>query len=408
MKKAALFWYSLPFVFLSGFSCLLVIKSMTNVSFSDSFSSIFDKNIFLGSALHENSPEDVAAGMCSSESKSIQTSMVSDSDLQELAKYESVCNSLVTKTVAFSISVDFGGSSPLLLSQARALSGKLNEFSSVGVKPVVLVSPAYENQKGDVSSYFASMASSESYKNFFLLLKSLGVTDQEMGLWIFLPEANLPNWDHKNISSSDFSNSLNKFFTDLKMVFPYAQGGVLLNAATYETDNFDWTDREYASLIPYVKDIRPGLIDNFGIEGFPWMPTKDSGSFGVLDSREYLNPRLAMEAADKLGIKKITFFTGTFSKKYTLDVEKQVIIDPGDRKDILNGIISEVSSTEKKGFDVAISLLVSDESSDFSATDWSYWNNSSDTQDPNQFIFKDFVSKMNGLGIPFALNFSRE
>ena len=132
------------------------------------------------------------------------------------------------------------------------------------------------------------------------------------------------------------------------------------------------------------------------------MPPRESGRFGVLDAREYLNAKLAIEAADSLGVRNIRFFTGTFSEKYTLDDDKKIILDPGRRKDMLNGIISEIESAKKKGYSVSASLLVADESAGLHATNWSY--RSGPGSGLHQSVFVDFAVKMNELHIPFSLD----
>jgi len=396
MKNTGIAFYSLIFLGLSLFAFNLVFTSMT------------DRSIFQIHLPKElvNKPADgqipqSQAGRCSDTGSIDRLGEASDPALRRLAEYQNVCNSLVTKTVTISVEVPLDKA--MAEESAHRMADRLKEFSSFGVSPLVMVEPT---KNGTFIGFNAIQAGNldPAVRKFFSTLKSDGVTDPMMGTWVPFPEANLPYWNHVNFVPGDFSAAVNEYLGVMKSQFPGANGSILLNSATYEHENFEWTDGEYVSLVAYVSGIKPGLVDSFGIEGFPWMPPAQSGRFGVFDAREYLNSRLAIEAADKIGVRSLWFNTGTYSRKYTLDKGKTVFIDPGKRKDVLNGIISELETAEKKGYSVSINLLAEDRSNLAEATDWSYWSDPNDLSDMNRAVFVDFSVKMNELGIPFSLN----
>ena len=110
-----------------------------------------------------------------------------------------------------------------------------------------------------------------------------------------------------------------------------------------------------------------------------------------------------MEAADQLGVKEIWFNTGSFSSKYTLDEKITVTITPNKRKDILNGILNEVDTAKSKGYNVWINVFAEDKSNSTEATDWSYWKNPNDRENPHRSVFRDFIVKANEMQLPISL-----
>ena len=163
----------------------------------------------------------------------------------------------------------------------------------------------------------------------------------------------------------------------------------MLNSATYDTTDFEWENGDYVSLLPYVSNIKPGLVDSFGLQGFPWAPSAQSKGVGIYDAREYLNSELAVEAARKIGTREIWFNTGSFSLKYAQDSSKTVAITPQKRKEILNSIYDELSRAKEKGYSVWTNIFSEDKSSVAEATNWTYI----DRDKSNQEVFADFIRK---------------
>lgn len=397
MKKSGIFWYSLVFFGLSFFAFSLVLASMTDgttLHVTSTLKEVYQRGF-------KEKEEVFQIGRCSPEQALVLTKISSLSSLilRNLSEYELVCGSLVTKTLI--VSTDLPKDVLSARRKGEEMAETLAEFSSFGIDPVVLVDPS--DERGPASfQKIVSGAYDPLFREYFSALREKGIRDEAMGMWIPFPSANLPKWNHANISPKEYTVGVNRYLGILKEIFPDAKGGLLLSSSTYENDRFEWSDGEYASLVPYVSGIQPQLVESLGIEGFPWMPPRESGRFGVLDAREYLNAKLAMEAADTLGIRDIRFFTGTFSEKYTLDSDKKIVLDPGRRKDMLNGIIAEVESAKKKGYSVSMTLFVADESASLRATNWSY--RTGPVSYLHQSVFVDFVAKMNDLHIPISLD----
>jgi hypothetical protein len=396
MKVTNIIWYSMIFLGLSVFAFSLVFQSMT------------DRNLIEVPKIYEKSVTDmlVAVGKCSDRAKIEGLEQAKDPHLRKLAEYQAVCDSFVTDRMM--VFTDMPKDELVARAAAKKMAETLKEFSYFGVKPLVIVEPVSEWGLIDFEE-FGTGFYDEWIRAYFSTLKSEGITNEMMGAWVPFPEANLPYWNHANATPKDFAAIVNKYLSFMKAEFPQAKGSVMLNSATYDNDDFDWANGEYVSLIPYVSGIQRGLVDSFGIQGFSWAPPAGSQRSGIFDAREYLNARLAMEAADALGTKEIWFNTGSFGSKYTLDEEKMITIEPGKRKDILNGILSEVATAQQKGYTVWINLFSEDKSRLAEATDWSYWKDYSDVANPHRSVFIDFVTKAREMNLPLSLfDISRE
>lgn len=385
-------WYTFIFIVLSLFAFSLVFRALTNKNIVDApkiYNQIVDSN------------KPLTINQCLEKEKINGLDTATDPHLQKLFEYQEVCGSFVTDRLM--IFTDMPKDKNDSEAKAKAIAATLREFDKVGVIPIVIVEPVSEWGLIDFQE-FGTGFYDEWIDDYFDTLKKEGITDKQMGIWVPFPEANLPYWNHGNASPEDFSLVVNKYLGTMKKYFPEAKGSVLLNSATYETDDFNWENGEYNSLVPYVSKIDKNLVDSFGIQGFSWMPPLDSSrSVGIFDAREYLNSRLAMEAADTLGVKEIWFNTGSFSAKYTLDEELTVTLTPSKRKDVLNGILSEVGVAKEKGYVVWINLFSEDKSQNTEATNWSYWKNHLDSSEPHRTVFSDFIIKANELNIPVAL-----
>lgn len=392
MKIGSIIWYTTIFLALSFFAFTLVFESMLSRRIVD-VPSIYKKSIDAA-----ESPQDI--GECLKKEKIEGLESAVDPHLQKLSEYQDVCNSFVTERLM--IFTDMPKDNIIAAQSAKKMAQTLKEFSQFKVTPIVIIEPVTEWGLIDFKEFGTGFY--DTWINtYFSTLKSEGVTDEQMGIWVPFPEANLPYWNHGNADPQDFSSLVNRYLHGMKKQFPEAQASILLNSATYDKDDFDWENGEYASLIPYVAGIEKGLVNSFGIQGFSWTPPADSSRAGIFDAREYLNARLAMEAADQLGVKEIWFNTGSFSSKYTLDEKITVTITPNKRKDILNGILNEVDTAKSKGYNVWINVFAEDKSNSTEATDWSYWKNPNDRENPHRSVFRDFIVKANEMQLPISL-----
>ncbi len=105
----------------------------------------------------------------------------------------------------------------------------------------------------------------------------------------------------------------------------------------------------------------------------------------------------SVEAAQALGTKTIWFNTGTFGRKYTLDRDSQVTVSASKRKDLLNGIDTEVLRAKAKGYEVTINLFAEDKSATSEATDWSYLSSGEEIQ-----ILSGFINRLKRENIAFS------
>ena len=315
--------------------------------------------------------------------------------LKKLSDYQEICQSSVTtKLMLFE---QMPKDSNDAQTMAAAMASRLIEHSQNGIAPIVIVEPVSTWGLIDYTEFGGGFYDSW-IGEYFDAIKAAGVTDTQMGVWVPFPEANLPYWNNQNATPEDFAAVVNRYLSIMKNRFPTAKGSVLLNSATYSASDFDWQNGEYVSLLPYVSKLDKKYVDSFGLQGFPWMPNAKQVGPGVFDAREYLNTRLAIEAANSLGTKEIWFNTGSFRAKYTLDPALEVSVSPAKRKDILNGITDEVLRAKNLGYTVSINLFSEDKSKANEGTDWSYLGTPEDER-----VFVGFVSRLNSLGIGLSL-----
>lgn len=276
---------------------------------------------------------------------------------------------------------------------ASQVAQTLVEFHNNQVTPLVVVEPTSDWGLIDFKEFQTGFYD-EWINAFFVELKALGITDEMMGIWVPFPEANLPYWNHQNTSPSDFSANINRYVGILKKQFPKAKASILLNSATYPTDDFNWAQGEYLSLIPYVEGINKGLIDSFGLQGLPWMPSANQKGQPIFEPSEYLSQKMSSEAADYLGVKEIWFNTGTFAAKYTGEAEKKVIVPPSVRKQMLDKVIIEAEGLTRRGYNVTVNLFAEDKSQTAEATDWAYWGSEYTQNKNHESILLDFLKEI--------------
>jgi len=312
------------------------------------------------------------------------------SSLRKLGEVEASCGTVAAKNLMIFTSMP--KDTPSAKKMAGEMKNQLLNFQKNGVKPIVVVEPDSAWGLVDFTEFNTGFWN-PWIKAYFDELKALGVTDEMMGTWVPFPEANLPLWNHQNARPSDFSKAVNRYLRTIKIVFPEANGGVLLNSATYETDDFDWSDGYYISLAPFVDGLDGSLVDTFGIQGFPWMPSAGEAGREIFDGREFINNPLAIEAAEKIGTKNIWINTGTFATKYAGASAEQVFMPAQKRQEILNTILGEAVVIKESGYNVTINIFAEDKSSTPEATDWSYWA-SDYTNSEHLSVLKSFLNKL--------------
>lgn len=315
----------------------------------------------------------------------------SEAQLRKLDEYQQVCETFpATKVMLFT---DMPNSDANAKDMAAKMATKLKEFDKYKILPLVIMEPVTDWGFVDFKEFRTGFYDAW-LDAYFAALKQQGITDEQMGMWVPFPEANLPYWNHQNSKPDDFAANVTKIVSIQKRHFPKSQASVMLNSATYETDDFEWSRGDYLSLVPYLKDIPKGLIDSFGYQGLPWLPAANQVGGGVVDANQYLNNELAQEAADALGIKSIWFNTGTFGRKYTLDASRAITVKPELRKDILSGVLVQAKKLQDNGYAVAVNLFSEDKSADQESTDWSYWPAKQPKSTADSTVFADFAAEL--------------
>jgi hypothetical protein len=395
MKKRNILVYSLFMFFLSLLTLEVVAHALTGNGYLPAMPRLFNQ-----------APQQTVADSfrCSPQAPIKGLDQAKDPQLRKLAKYQDLCHSRVTTKVM--IFNNMPKDNVEAANNARQMSATLKEFNKFGVTPIVATEPVASWGDVDFQEFKAGFYD-QWLATYFQAIKSQGITDQEMGIWVPFPEANLPYWNRNNATPGDFAAIVNKYLTIAQQSFPRLQGSVLLNSATYNANDFNWANGEYVSLVPYVKDLNKNLVQSFGMEGFPWKPPANESGPGIFDASQFLNYKLAQEAADAMGTRKIWFNTGTFASKYDGDPTRQTYVSPEQRVDVLNGILAQANQLKSRGYDISINLFAQDKSHATEATDWSYFNDSNVMTSSASPAFANFASRLNQARIDLWL-FDRE
>lgn len=336
-------------------------------------------------------------GNCSKK-EPMAISTLSDPHLKKLEDYQAACGSFVTNKLmfftGFSANVDEADSN------ANAVATKLKEFSANGVTPIVIAEPYIGSEAMSYKAYLAG-AYDSGMDHFFKKLKENGVTDNMMGTWVPFPESNTPSWNNKDTEPRDFALCVNKYLRKMKEYFPGAEGSILLNATTYEPDDLGWENGNYFSFSEYIGLLDHDLVSSFGIQGFPWVSNAQQAKRTIFKASEFLQPDLAIGAAQSLRNRDIWINTGTFASKYTQDPLKRVEVSINERKALLNGILEMaqyIRNYQQNEYRVSINLFSEDKSDANEQTDWSYFQDVDSTT-----VLKEFLVRAEELGIPISL-----
>lgn len=390
MKKVEIIFYTLVLIIIGAMTFDLVYFSLIGKKATERLTSMLPSN--------NNETQVVVSGKCSNNPKITDLDKSEELHLKKLAQYQDNCDSFLTNQLM--IFTDMPKDSKIAKENAINMAKTLGEFKKYEIKPIVVVEPVSEWGSIDFEE-FGTGFYNDWIDDYFKELKAQGITDEMMGTWVPFPEANLPYWNHNNATPEDFSKIVNIYIGTLKEYFPNAKASVLLNSATYESDDFNWINGEYVSLNSYVEGIEDGLIDSFGIQGFPWVSSANDMESRIYDAREFVNSPLAIEAANTLDVKEIWFNTGTFSSKYN-NTENKVSVSAQERKLILDGIFKEAEKIKNEGFNISVNIFAQDKSAMEEATNWSYFDGDADEVEHN-IIFTEFSKKLEEKEIPLSI-----
>jgi len=389
MKKRHIICYSAIFLALSLFSFNITLSALAN------------RNIgTLASMLTAKAASLPSPSVCTNENRIDNLSDITTAGLRELNQYQNICGSFVANHMMLLTSMP--NSTKNAIELADSMAATLKTYSEYGVSPIVMVEPVTSWGLVDFSEYESGFYD-DWISAYFKELKLQGLTDSQMGTWVPFPEANLPYWNTANTTASDFGVIVSKYLEALEGYFPNAQGSILLSSATYTDTNFSWQNENYASLLPYITNIEPGLVDSVGLQGFPWMPPEGSTAAPITNANTFLNIKQATSMADALKTKEIWFNTGTFSTAYAQSPNSIVFVDASTRLQILDSIISEASIAKSKGYDVSINLFAQDQSNTKEAIDWSYWHSEADESNIQADAMKSFIQGVYSHGIQLSI-----
>lgn len=323
-----------------------------------------------------------------------------DPHLQKLAEHQNVCNSFVTDELM--VFIDMPNNNDIAKQRAKELATTLKEFKSYGVTPIVVVEPVSDWGLIDFEEFQGKLYN-PWINTFFKTLKAQGITEDEMGMWVPFPEANLPYWNRQTSKPKEFGFVINEYNKLLLKHFPDAHISLLLNSASFESTDYEWSDGQYISFNNYLENITPGTISSFGIQGFPWKSSADKNPINIDDPKEFLAPELLIEAARELETNKIWINTGTFNNKYTLNPDTTVTSSADERDEILTGIAQVATELSSKGLEVKLNIFAEDKSTTQEATNWSYFNNGYKEQTEHTQAYKEFIKKIDNSEVQISL-----
>lgn len=346
----------------------------------------------------DRKPATIITNSCSDREPLQKLSEAASSSLKRLASYQQACHSLATDTLMVFLSMQktTDGAKTQAIQDAKTLKA----FSEAKVRPLIIAEPTTTAGENLDFALFANGTYNPVIEAYFQELKAAGITDEQLGILNPFPEANLPYWE--NNQAQFFAPSVNNYLTIARNYFPTVQTSILLNSATYELTDFNWENGDYNSLLPYVKGIKPELVNYAGIQGFPWI-SRAGGQGVIFNGAEFLSPSLLTEMADALKTKKIWLNTGTFGAKYTLDPEAKRIVTVQQRKEILATIKEQANMLQQKGYTVAINIFAEDKSNQKEETNWSYWQNDKPFESTATPLITEFIRELNKDKISFWL-----
>jgi hypothetical protein len=254
-------------------------------------------------------------------------------------------------------------------SSARDTANRIANFAKYNLIPVIVMEPTNSGATLNFTSY-RNGAYDTVLNTYFSTLKNIGVSDKNMGMWVYFPEANMPEWGPVDVAN--YAANVTKTIQIQKKYFPASLSSILLDAESYPAGSTDWSNGSYISLSPFISAIPRGLVDSFGLQGFPWAPPSNQRGDASYNSSIYLNSAIAADAASRLGTSSIWLNTGTFSTMYANNRSQIVNMGPSQRQALLNGVFAQASKLKQSGFGVSVNLFSEDKSRTSEAIDWSY------------------------------------
>jgi hypothetical protein len=312
-------------------------------------------------------------------------------ELRKLAEYEQVCGGAVANRVMIFLGMPASANEAAGL--AKDASYTLKELARFGISPLVILEPVTSQGFINYASYKTG-GYDIAMDAYFDTLKAQGITDAMMGLWVPFPESNIPEWGNTN--PVDVAACITKTAQFQKKYFPSSKTSVLFDSKSYPNGN-SWDGGSYASLVPYVKDIPKGLIDSFGLQGYPW-PDEPAD----YNAAHFVNPDLAKEAASVLGVNSVWLSTGTFAEGKAWN-GKTITLSPAQRQTILADILNQAGKLQASGLNVSLNLFAENKLATKEAINWSYWSSGNMATSPSTGVFKTLAHDLRASNIDLWL-----
>lgn len=391
MNHKSIIFYTLIFLGLTLFGISLTLNALTNVNLLN-----------LMSNRHQTNQQQlqIAHTTCSDLGAIQGLDKATNPMLKKLATYQQACGSFVAGR--FMIFTDMPKDNNEAANMAANMATQLKEFHAYQITPIVIVEPTASWGLIDFREFKAGLYT-DWLRSYFLALRNQGIGAEEMGIWVPFPEPNAPLWNREGFAPEEFGQLVNIYASQLKAVFPTTEVSLLFNSTSYDALDVEYANGEYASFLPWLQTIKPGMVDSFGIQGFPWLPRATTPGAGITNPNEFLNPRLLTEAANQLNTKKVWLNTGTFYSKYTQNSDQTIFVPASDRKAIASGIAKLAEQLKNQDYQIWVNIFAEDKSETAEATDWSYWKNPTDTDNPHRTVFMDFIRKLHQAEIPVSL-----
>lgn len=275
----------------------------------------------------------------------------------------------------------------------------MNEYAKYGITPIFVFEPTGDN---GAQLDLGKLKNGDYSANMELLFSKIKndrkVTEDKLGLMVPYPEINTPAFNRANFVPENLPTMVNIFFDSIKKSYPNVKGGLLLDAKSYDVDK-SWGQGVARSFAPYITGIKPGYIQTFGLQGFPW--ASNDASVKVYDPTVFLPTGITAEAANILGTKNIWFNTGTMKRQYPTNT---VNVTPAERTTTYNGIINQATALQSQGYTMMVHIFAQDKFSMGEGIDWSYIENANDgVLSAHEGVFATFLKQAQSKGLKVGL-----
>jgi len=257
--------------------------------------------------------------------------------------------------------------------QSAEMAERLKKYAEYGISPLVVMEPTAHNGKDNLN--LATMTDAkhidgfrQNMNDYFSGLHNAGITDEQMGAWVPLPEPNIPEWAGGNTDPDTFRRNFTEIAQAAKSHFRGAEVSMMLDSATYQSGSWDSPSYDAESLMRYTSGIPDGLVDSFGYQGLPFNKQDDPSVF--------LNANTAAQVAQSLNTKKVWLNIGSFGS-YTDVATGQRVANTteaagDDRANMLMGEVQQAIALKQGGFDASVNIYAAPAPAGSADPDWAY------------------------------------